>query len=300
MEQDLSLYSIFYTVARNGSISGAAKELFITQPAVSKSVHRLEKHLRYPLFFRNPRGVTLTNEGKKLYGYVEQALTALQMGEASLNCLSDTLKGVLRIGTTTTLCRKILTPYLKKFAKKYPQVQISLGIGTSEQIHQDIAENKFDVGLICQSVLTEKMEFCSLGQLNDVFVANKTYYKGVGSNKVKNKKKMFKGTLILVKGEIINREELDNYLQQNFITVQNVIVVNSTAALIELTKQGMGIGFVAKEFISQEIRNKELLVVLSNFKKAPLSTGLIRKQQALCNPVANKFWEMIKIANKEK
>ena len=66
MEQDLSLYSIFYTVARNGSISGAAKELFITQPAVSKSVHRLEKHLRYPLFFRNPRGVTLTNEGKNL------------------------------------------------------------------------------------------------------------------------------------------------------------------------------------------------------------------------------------------
>jgi|GEM_PF-3992310 DNA-binding transcriptional LysR family regulator len=111
---------------------------------------------------------------------------------------------------------------------------------------------------------------------------------------------MFKGTLILVKGEIVNKEEINNYLEQNFITVQNVITVNSTAALIELTKQGMGIGFVAKEFISQEIRNKELLVVLSNFKKVPLSTGLIRKQQTLCNPIANKFWEMIKTANKEK
>ncbi|NCC45150.1 MAG: LysR family transcriptional regulator, partial [Clostridia bacterium] len=84
MEQNLSLYYIFHTVARKGNISGAAKELFISQPAISKSIRKLEENLGTVLFKRSSRGVTLTSEGELLYRHTTEAFTSLQIGEETL------------------------------------------------------------------------------------------------------------------------------------------------------------------------------------------------------------------------
>ena len=84
MDQNLSLYKVFYTVANTGNISKAASELFISQPAISKSIRKLEQSLDVTLFSRNSRGVQLTEEGEILYGYVQSAFYSLQLGEAQL------------------------------------------------------------------------------------------------------------------------------------------------------------------------------------------------------------------------
>ena len=81
MEQNLSLYHIFHIVAQKGNISQAARELYISQPAISKSIRRLEKNLNTTLFKRSSRGVSLTTEGELLYKYTEEAFLALQVGE---------------------------------------------------------------------------------------------------------------------------------------------------------------------------------------------------------------------------
>ena len=77
MEQNLSLYKVFYTVANTGNISKAASELFISQLVISKSIRKLEQSLDVTLFSRNSRGVQLTEEGEVLYGYVHRALSIL-------------------------------------------------------------------------------------------------------------------------------------------------------------------------------------------------------------------------------
>ena len=73
MNQNLSSYWIFYTVANAGNISKAAKELYISQPAISKSIQKLEENLNCKLFSRSSRGVLLTDEGQLLYGHVKEA-----------------------------------------------------------------------------------------------------------------------------------------------------------------------------------------------------------------------------------
>ena len=90
MNQNLSLYRIFYTVARSGNISRAADELFISQPAISKSIRKLEQSLDVTLFSRNSRGVQLTEEGELLYDYVQRAFYALQTGEERLKKIKRT------------------------------------------------------------------------------------------------------------------------------------------------------------------------------------------------------------------
>ena len=81
MEQHLSQYKIFYEVARTGNISKAAKELYISQPAISKSISKLEENLGIALFSRNSRGVCLTMEGEMLYSHIATAFESIILGE---------------------------------------------------------------------------------------------------------------------------------------------------------------------------------------------------------------------------
>ena len=111
----LSHYQIFNKVAETGNISLAAKELFISQPAISKSIKKLEEELNVLLFSRSSRGVRLTEEGKLLYEYTREAFQALNAGEAALRQFSRLGVGHVRIGVSTTLCKYLLLPFLKEF-----------------------------------------------------------------------------------------------------------------------------------------------------------------------------------------
>ncbi len=78
MEEHLNLYRIFYTVANTENISRAARQLFISQPSLSKALKKLESDLGVTLFIRSSRGVRLTEEGKLLYDYVREAFSSLR------------------------------------------------------------------------------------------------------------------------------------------------------------------------------------------------------------------------------
>ena len=104
MEQNLNLYHIFYTVAKCRNISGAARQLFISQPAISKAISRLEQNLNTVLFLRSSRGVRLTETGELLYRQVESAFQAISQGEEQLRDDMDTaLKTMKEDGTLTKL-----------------------------------------------------------------------------------------------------------------------------------------------------------------------------------------------------
>ena len=126
MNQNLSLYRIFYTTARTGNISRAAEELFISQPAVSKSISRLEQSLGTELFTRSSRGVQLTEEGELLYSHVRSAFQTLESAENQLRIRREFGMGQLRIGVSSTLCKYILLPCLKDFVKLHPHLRVTM------------------------------------------------------------------------------------------------------------------------------------------------------------------------------
>lgn len=133
MEQNLSSYRIFYAVANTGNISRAAKELYISQPAISKSIQKLEENLAVKLFERSSRGVTLTPEGELLYTHVKSAFETLSLGEDRLRRSIALGVGNLTIGVSATLCKYVLLPYLKDFIKKYPHINISIACHSTHQ-----------------------------------------------------------------------------------------------------------------------------------------------------------------------
>ena len=118
MYQNLSSYRIFYTVANTKNISKAAKELYISQPAISKSIQKLEESLGTKLFERSSRGVALTDSGELLYTHVKSAFETLSIGEDRLRRSIELGIGHLTIGVSSTLCKYVLLPYLKEFIKE--------------------------------------------------------------------------------------------------------------------------------------------------------------------------------------
>ena len=126
MAADLDLYSIFCTVARCGSLSRAARELYVSQPAVSQSMHRLEDCLGCTLFTRTSRGITLTSEGRILFSYADKAVNLFAAAEDKLNRMRTLQSGGLMIGASDTLCQFFLLPYLEVFHSQYPEIQLQV------------------------------------------------------------------------------------------------------------------------------------------------------------------------------
>lgn len=175
MEQNLNYYKIFYEVAKSGNISKAATSLYISQPAVSKSISKLEQSLNHTLFLRSKKGVKLTEEGNTLYEYLRQAFDSIDTAERTLKHMGQFGIGQLRIGVSTSLCKHILLSYLQDFIRENPHVKVSIECNPTFETIQLLKQDKIDIGLICETPLDKGYHFVPLRSIHDTFVTTQTY-----------------------------------------------------------------------------------------------------------------------------
>ena len=175
MEQNLSQYRIFYAVAKAGNISRAAKELYISQPAISKSISKLEDSLNTVLFTRNSRGVQLTDEGQVLFEHTRDAFEELAKGEQELKRIREFNMGHIRIGVSNTLCRFIMVKYLKGFIEQYPHIKITIESQPTTQTLSMLEQQRIDIGLVVEQKSSRNMNFIPVMDIEDIFVATPSY-----------------------------------------------------------------------------------------------------------------------------
>ena len=118
MNINLELYKVFYYVAKNESITRAANELAISQPAISKSIKTLENQINTSLFVRKRDGVTLTEAGETIYKKIKEAIDLIDSAENDLKVLTNMESGTINIGASKTIIHEYLMPYIKSFHKK--------------------------------------------------------------------------------------------------------------------------------------------------------------------------------------
>lgn len=254
MNQNLSSYRIFYAVANAGNISKAAKELYISQPAISKSIQKLEDSVGVRLFDRSSRGVTLTSEGELLYSHVKSAFETLSLGEEKLRRSIALGVGHLSIGVSSTLCKYILLPYLKDFIKKYPHINISIACHSTNQTLALLEDGKLDVGLIGKPENSKNIDFYCLREIEDIFVATDNYLHILKLRGVEPDQILQNSTLMLLDKENMTRQYIDDYFQSNHIAIQDTIEVSNMDLLIEMSKISLGVGCVIRDFVKDELQ----------------------------------------------
>jgi len=138
----------FVTVARCGSLTQAAKELYISQPAVTLQIHRLEEEYGTALFHRRERGVELTPAGSVLLDYAHRIYDLYNSARQDISALSGSLQGTLRLGATLTIGEYVLPPVMGRFKQQCPQVDILLEVENTRRVVDQLASGEFDCGLI--------------------------------------------------------------------------------------------------------------------------------------------------------
>ncbi len=259
MEQNLSQYRIFYAVAKAGNISRAAKELYISQPAISKSINKLEDSLNTVLFTRNSRGVQLTDEGQVLFEHTRDAFEELAKGEQELKRIREFNMGHIRIGVSNTLCRFIMVKYLKGFIEQYPHIKITIESQPTTQTLSMLEQQRIDIGLVVEQKPSRNMNFIPVMDIEDIFVATPSYLENLRLREGAGTDVFQSGNLMLLDKNNITRHYIDDYMACNEIIANNLLEVTTMDLLIEFARIGLGIGCVIKEFVKEDLDSGRLV-----------------------------------------
>jgi DNA-binding transcriptional LysR family regulator len=145
---DLNRIEAFVRVAHAGSISRAADELFVTQPALTARIQGLERSLGTDLFVRSRQGSRLTEAGKALLPHAERALSALRRGQEAVAGIVSGTGGRLTIGAAPAVSTYVLPAMLHRFRESHPDVELAVRSGHSEEILQMVLRDEVEIGLM--------------------------------------------------------------------------------------------------------------------------------------------------------
>lgn len=292
MEENLSLYHIFNCVAETNNISGAAKLLYISQPAVSKAIQNLEDNLKTILFVRNSRGVRMTEEGKLLYEHTRIAFETLQRGEESIKRIRELGIGHLRIGASTTLCKYLLIPYLDGFVRENPHVKITIDNQSSSHTLKELENNTLDIGLVAKPNNTEAFSFISLGEIEDIFVATQSYLSNLKQRE--NRTDIFStANIMLLDEENVSRKYIEDYFKSNMIEPEHILEISSMDLLIEFAKTSIGVACVIKAFVESELQEGTLVQIPLKNPVNKREVGFSYSKNAFLSDSMRKFMDYI-------
>lgn len=286
------LYKVFYWAAKTGSLTKAANALYLTQPSVSHAIKQLEDRFGMALFYRNSKGVTLTQEGSILYSYIEQSQVLISLAEERMAALKNLDSGELRIGGSDSLFKHYLLPYLEDFHNQYGAIRLHLHHGTTPEVITFLKEGRIDLGVVRMPIHDSQLEVKESIKLQDCFVAGGRYKEL--RDEVLTLEKLLQYPIILFSRNSRARMTITELFQSYGYTIKPEIEVGSVDLLIELARKGMGISYVTKEFISKELEEGSLFEIKLDVQLPPTHVGLMTMRNMPLSRAASRFIEMVR------
>ena len=291
MAVKLELYRVFKEVAETGNISLAAKNLYISQSAVSQSVKQLETALQARLFARSPRGVSLTWEGQMLYQYVRSALGLLATGEDKLSQAQQLLLGTLTIGASDTVTSFFLTPFLETFHRQHPGIRLKIVSGRSAKVLSMLRSGAVDIAF-ASSPSEPGLSTWSCFATHSVFVAGSGY--DCDFAHVYTRQEIADFPLILLERKASSRVFLEQYFLQSGITLTPEIELSSRSLLVSLAKIGLGVAGVTLEFVQDALLSGDIRLLKTDFTIPSRSVDMCTLQDVSPTAAASAFMEMVR------
>lgn len=245
MNIKLGQYKIFNEAASTLSFSLAAKNLFMTQSAVSQAINSLEKELDTTLFIRQSKSITLTKEGLLLHQYINNALELITSAENQIQNYKELKDGELVIGASDTISQYFLTPYLVLFHKQYPNVKIKVLNRTSIEMIELMKSGQIDLGFLNMPITDETLTIRECLKIHDIFVS------ASNEDKIYSNKEIAKMPLILIEKNTSSRQYIDRYFASSSILLQPRIELGAHELLLKLAQVNLGVSCVIKEFSTE-------------------------------------------------
>ena len=252
MNDTIAHYESFLAVAECGSISGAAKRLYVTQPAISAEIALLERSLKVRLFFRTNRGVSLTPEGQVLYEHVSKGFSFIHAGEEKMREFSGLRSGMLRIGASDMTLRFFLLDYIADFRQRYPDVHLHVLSASTPKTLEALRAGQIDFGVISGPLPAADhadFELVPVREIQDVFVASEEFE--IAHQAVVEKADLAEYPLIMLERATSTRQYVSSWLGEGF--PEPAIELATSDMLMECAERGIGVGSITEDFAREAI-----------------------------------------------
>ena len=289
---NLNLYRTFYEVAKCKSISAAAKHMYMSQPAISKSLKNLENEFGVKLFTRKLNGCDLTLKGKELFEEVEEAFRILNRAEKRL--IENKIIGNISIGVRSHVATFYLMDKVLEFRKQYKNVEISIVSRSTKELLNLLKNNEIDfiIDSISDKDYIDDYDVKSLGRFEHCFVSTIDYDTSniVSISDLKNE------PLILPVKASTHRKELENLIRSKNIDFKNVLAIETSELILNLVRKKVGIGYLLKEMVKNDLEEGTLKEVKIRERLPQVELKLIYNSKKLYD-IPKKFIDFFEEKN---
>jgi len=263
----------FCAVARAGSFTQAARELHLTQSAVSHSMKALESDTGCRLLDRLGKKVVLTQAGEQLLHHAARILQEMENAQAALARLGKWGQGRLRLGASTTACQHIIPPVLREFKESFPEHAITIEPGDTPALVELVLNQRVDLALSLEPEREQQIHFHPLFTDNLHFVVGAQH--AWAREGAVQRSEIPRQNYILYSKHSVTFRLIADFFRREQIILNTVIELGSMEATKELVKLGLGVGILAPWIAQKELQEKSLIALPLGRRKMKRNWGVI-------------------------
>lgn len=293
MNINLEQYRVFYQISKSGSVTGAARELCVSQPAVSQSLQQLEEALGCELFTRTPKGVRLTQAGELLYHYVSRGLDSILSGEEILRKMNNLKEGEIKIGASDMTLQFCLLSYLEAFHEAYPRLKVTVTNGPSPETLALLTEGRIDFGVVSTPLNVRKeIEQIPVRKIRDCFVAGPKFQHLKG--RILRYSELKDLPLICLEENTSTRHFIDQFLGERDIQLNPEFELATSDMIVQFAARNLGIGCVVEEFAKEKLDKGEIFRLRFAEEIPSREICIVVDRRVPLSPAARRLLEMIR------
>ena len=295
MNSNFEYYKIFYYVAKYENLTKAATALKTSQPAVTRTIHKLEGELGCRLFTRSKTGMKLTPEGRTFYGYVAAGCAQFFKGENDLSNLISLENGTIYISATETALHCYLFQAMEEFNSLYPNVRFKiLNNSTTESVNA-VKEGKVDLAFVSANLQVAKpLRMKILRKYRDILIAGMRFEELKAGKEELSLKDLVSYPWISLTAETITRRFLNEYFEKNGLTFAPDMELATTDMILPAVRHNLGLGFIPAEFADAELKSGQVFEIKVKEKLPERNIVLIYDMENPQSIAAKEFQKFLK------
>lgn len=279
---------IFVTVYQEESITRAAEQLGMTQPATSLAIRELETHYQTKLFERSGRGIRVTPAGQQLYTNAARLLSLYN--EMDQEMKNWNTSGKLRIGSSISIGSCIMPQLISRFSKQYPELEVYVKVDSSDVIEQNVLENKLDFALIEGAVHSDKLK--SIVFLDDELIPICSRFHPLAGADDVEPEELKDEHFLMREPNSGTRQLADSNLALKSFHIEPLWESTSTSALINAVSAGLGISILPKRMLEKQLRMHQVFCFSIKGLDLKRHYSLIYHENKFISPTMQKFFDM--------
>ncbi|TKH01591.1 LysR family transcriptional regulator [Peribacillus simplex] len=250
----------FVTLVEVKNFTKTAEILLMSQPSVSLHIKKLEEEFQTKLFLRSPKFLKVTLTGEILYDRAKQMITIYEQTRQDIQEHDSSIKGELKIGASFTIGEYILPSLLIDLQEDYPELELQVVIGNTEEIVQAVRLYKVDIGLI-EGQTNEKELSVHPFMQDELFIVSSNNHELANKEEVEITDLHDQAWVTREVGSG-TREYLNHVIRSNGLKIKSILTISSNQGIKEtLIKNGVGLALLSRSVIERDVQNKILSII---------------------------------------